>query len=201
MARKVHHKYFTCPSGMTYCTNCDSYKPFDDFHKSKNGPVGRSFYCKSCSRARDQKYKPTRALRNKEKYGISGQEYLEMWNAQGGVCAICGNAEMKIHRGTLAFLSVDHNHQNGKVRGLLCSTCNAGLGAFRDDRELIAKALDYLHSNDEERTQNSRPSKAEKDMQEMQETIEELGRAVRGFPKQLQGDSSDINDLPLFSSN
>lgn len=56
---------------------------------------------------------------------------------QGGVCAACGTAEAT---------QVDHDHVTGRVRGILCLHCNAGMGAFRDDPRLIYQAIDYLSS-------------------------------------------------------
>lgn len=73
-------------------------------------------------------------------YGITSSEYDEMLEAQNGVCAICGQDEQVKTRG----LSVDHCHTTGKVRGLLCSYCNMGLGLFKDDTEVLINAVKYL---------------------------------------------------------
>lgn len=73
-------------------------------------------------------------------YGITSAEYDEMFEAQDGVCAICGQEEQVKTRG----LSVDHCHTTGKVRGLLCSYCNMGLGLFKDDTESLINAVKYL---------------------------------------------------------
>ena len=81
------------------------------------------------------------ATRVKAMYGIEPAEYLEMCNSQQGKCAICGN-EPTTQRG----LHLDHCHDTGQVRGLLCHGCNTGLGAFSDDPELLAKAITYLRS-------------------------------------------------------
>lgn len=183
---------------MSYCTRCDSYKPLDDFAVAKNGPNGRNWYCKSCINDYGQRYKDERRLRSKRKYGISEKEYLALFDAQGGVCAICGKPETKINRGTLSILSVDHNHETGKVRGLLCSACNAGLGNFRDDRELIAKALEYLRDRDDERTTNARADVVDRYAQGDQ-IMRELDMVIKGLPKQLSGNHSDADNLPLFS--
>lgn len=82
----------------------------------------------------------------KKKYGITLDDYNAMLHAQGGVCAICGQPEMRIMRGKVAALSVDHCHTTGKVRGLLCNRCNIGLQMFKDNVELIQKASEYLKS-------------------------------------------------------
>jgi hypothetical protein len=72
-------------------------------------------------------------------YGITLGEYNSMSLAQGGACAICGKPER-----TRRALAVDHNHSTGKVRGLLCWPCNAALGLFMDDKDLLSTAISYL---------------------------------------------------------
>lgn len=74
----------------------------------------------------------------KAKYGITLEQYDQMFNKQGGVCAICGRPP-KIRR-----LAVDHDHKTGIVRGLLCFRCNYGLGFWKDDKQLLGAALTYL---------------------------------------------------------
>jgi hypothetical protein len=78
------------------------------------------------------------------KFGITIDEYDRIFEKQNGVCAICNNPETKIIKGVVAFLSVDHDHKTGKVRGLLCSKCNMGIGYFNDDPFLLNKASQYL---------------------------------------------------------
>lgn len=78
------------------------------------------------------------------RYGITLDEYNEMSESQGHVCAICGNAETSYYGKTLKSLAVDHCHQSNAVRGLLCSACNRGLGFFRDNPETLLNAANYL---------------------------------------------------------
>jgi hypothetical protein len=75
----------------------------------------------------------------KRKYGITIEQYDEMLKAQGGVCAICRKA-----RPEGRTLHVDHDHETGEVRGLLCFRCNNALGDFEEEYELFQKAADYL---------------------------------------------------------
>lgn len=77
------------------------------------------------------------------KYGLSTSKYRTTLANQGGVCKICGRTDAG---GTLRpqqFL-VDHNHRTGKVRGLLCHSCNTGLACFREDRSILESAVLYL---------------------------------------------------------
>lgn len=81
-------------------------------------------------------------------YGITYPAYLSMKRGQGGVCAICKEEETGVHRrGSVEIpldLAVDHCHETGEVRGLLCHKCNKGLGLFKDNPVLLKAAQDYL---------------------------------------------------------
>lgn len=82
----------------------------------------------------------------KSAFGISILEYEELLKLQNNVCAICKNTERvwDSRAGELRRLAVDHCHMTYKVRGLLCTNCNQGLGKFKDDINLLQKALEYL---------------------------------------------------------
>jgi len=80
----------------------------------------------------------------RKKYGITENQYSEIFNLQKGVCYLCGSPETHKYKGTLCKLSVDHNHKTGKVRGLLCNNCNIGLGKFKDNLKVIQKAFTYV---------------------------------------------------------
>lgn len=77
----------------------------------------------------------------KQKYGIGIFEYREMYRLQEGKCAICG--EEKPDKGK-SGLVVDHCHRKESVRELLCSSCNAGLGLFKDNETVLQNAIAYL---------------------------------------------------------
>lgn len=77
-----------------------------------------------------------------DKYGITLEDYDEMLKAQDGKCAICGCKSED--NGRYGVLYVDHNHNNGKIRGLLCESCNLGLGIFKDDIGILNNAIKYL---------------------------------------------------------
>lgn len=77
-------------------------------------------------------------------YGITASEYARMFAAQSGLCAICKRPETMAQRGKVKQLSVDHDHDTGAVRGLLCSACNRALGFFNDDMQRVADASAYL---------------------------------------------------------
>lgn len=78
------------------------------------------------------------------KFGIGLAEYQVMFDAQGGVCAICSKPETAFRKRKLVPLAVDHNHSTGKIRGLLCSACNIAIGALQECPKIISNAADYL---------------------------------------------------------
>lgn len=94
--------------------------------------------------AQEYRKRPEVAERLREKhrvenFGITMEQYRAMSEAQKDVCAICGKPN---HSGWM--LAVDHDHKTGKVRGLLCSNCNRGIGLFKDSSAFLRKAMNYL---------------------------------------------------------
>ena len=83
--------------------------------------------------------------RYKAQYGITLDIYEEMLEKQNGKCYICGNEAN--YNGKPLY--VDHCHDSGKVRKLLCQHCNTGLGMFRDNPELLIKAADYVKEHND----------------------------------------------------
>lgn len=78
----------------------------------------------------------------RKKYGITKNQYDNLLQKQGGGCAICGRVEEPDGR----RLSIDHDHNTGEVRGILCNNCNNGIGSFGDDIEGMHKAISYLQN-------------------------------------------------------
>jgi hypothetical protein len=77
-------------------------------------------------------------------FGIGLAEYSDMLVAQDGKCAICNRPETEERLGVRRALSVDHNHQTGQVRGLLCTACNKAVGLINEDREVLLNMIKYL---------------------------------------------------------
>ena len=103
--------------------------------------------------AAQERYKAAHPERVKDQalrrtYGISFEQYNEMLDAQGGVCAICQSPETKTRKGTVLALSVDHDHATGRVRALLCCACNRTLGLHDDDPEVFDRMAEYLRRFD-----------------------------------------------------
>ena len=142
------------PLGMSYCTRCDNYKDWARFSKDENRRGGLKSICKDCDKLLRTAYYATTKDKSSARmrkrnlnhyYGICEDEYQAMFEAQGGKCAICGEIETGMTKGVLRQnLTVDHDHETGKIRGLLCMACNLALGGFKDRIENLANAIDYL---------------------------------------------------------
>ncbi len=99
----------------------------------------------------DAKRKQVRREKELEnKYGITYSEYLSMLESQDGVCSICGRPEKLLGKGGCTRpLNVDHCHTTGKVRGLLCASCNLALGNLEDSVDYLRAAIKYLEKSNE----------------------------------------------------
>lgn len=128
---------------LTYkkCKDCGETKDISNFSKNKEMADGHISFCNPC---RYKRYARKRAKTDKYwdyqlqwKYGITIEEYNQMLLNQENSCAICG--VKPDYR-----LCVDHRHDAGKVRGLLCRTCNKAIGQLGDTPESLFKAYTYL---------------------------------------------------------
>ena len=126
-------------NGFVWCLTCNDYLHPDFFGKRKidSQKEGHRFtaYCTK----HGKEYNQRQRLHNV--YGISTKEYNEMLDFQDHLCFIC-------HRSDHSYrFAVDHNHETGEIRGLLCNKCNSGiLGWLQDDIEAIKRAISYLET-------------------------------------------------------
>lgn len=128
------------------CSKCGIDKPFGDFHKNPGGPHGLSSQCKECrkeykARNRDKIREKDREYQLKRVYGISKEEHDYLVESQEGICAGCGASSFNQKS---YHLAVDHDHETGTIRGLLCLKCNRILGLAQDNPDLLRKLADYL---------------------------------------------------------
>lgn len=134
---------------MKLCTRCNQTKPLEQFYAASSGRRGSvRTPCISCIATQSKSWAKTNTRRTvskhlKSRYGISIDEFEALSKSQHDVCAICKRPCSSKQR-----LSVDHNHQTGQVRGLLCANCNHGLGHFMDSPELLRKAAIYLKTSE-----------------------------------------------------
>tara|TARA_X000000368_G_C22663084_1_gene550524 strand:+ start:144 stop:602 length:459 start_codon:yes stop_codon:yes gene_type:complete len=121
----------------------------DNYYRSRKDKTLASSYsyeCKECTIKRIKKKDRThphikREQHLKRRYGISLQEYTEMLDRQGNCCATCGSKEPG---GKWKSFAVDHDHKTGKVRGMLCKSCNIALGEVDDSLTTLKRMIEYL---------------------------------------------------------
>lgn len=137
------------------CPKCKSNLSLDMFQKNKRSKDGLQYHCRSCRKELDARPEKRKADRQryhsnresylngyyKRVYGITLSEYKVIFDNQKGVCAIC-NKECSSGK----QLAVDHDHETGQIRGLLCTKCNQGLGMFNDSVDLLNRSISYLES-------------------------------------------------------
>lgn len=148
-------------SGSKKCNKCFCDKQLMDFFKDKNTKDGYTHTCKVCRTAAASAWNiahPDRVRRNDKngsknspekhrnnqlriKFGINHSNYEQMLEKQRGVCSICKSDKPG---GYGKHFNIDHDHVTGKIRGLLCSNCNTGLGLFQDRIEILQNAITYL---------------------------------------------------------
>lgn len=133
------------------CGLCKQYKPLNEFYIDRQKFNGLSTYCKSCCKLKAKgqySRNPERAkqamkkwrkenpernafIKAKSAYGISEEE----WKNLKQMCYICG---------ATTKLRIDHSHQSGRIRGMLCDNCNKGLGFFKDNPSILLRTSDYI---------------------------------------------------------
>jgi DNA-directed RNA polymerase subunit RPC12/RpoP len=159
-----------CPQRTTrtepkVCSKCGELKPASEYHEESNR-YGLQAWCKQCNLQRNREWRERNrehvrayaqhkyrqgdplarrliAWRSelKRRYGLTPEQYEAMLVAQDYRCAICGTESFTdCNRRAL----VDHDHETGEIRGLLCNRCNGGLGLMDDSIELLEKAIRYL---------------------------------------------------------
>ena len=130
-ARKAYHKEY---HAKWYEANKEKRKiQIEDYKKSKpdewRKAIGRKFHLRT-------------------RYNISPEQYEAKLISQNYYCAICGKDVVdNVRNGNPVALSVDHCHKTNTLRDLLCHQCNSGLGQFKDNIEILQKAIDYLHKH------------------------------------------------------
>lgn len=128
-----------CLDGKKRCSTCKETKNLSEFHNNKAQTFGKHSTCKKCLKIIGPAHMRNYFMRIK--YNLTIEKYDQLFENQNGVCKICKKPETAIKNGTLARLSVDHDHVTGAIRGLLCSKCNHGLGNFEDSIENLESAI------------------------------------------------------------
>lgn len=137
---------------MKKCKKCKEIKDLDQFYKRSDTKDKLQSWCKKCdnsNRLHRRRHSPElRQIDNMQrmnrllfqKYGITRDQYNDLFNKQNGKCAICGREQKELN----SALAVDHCHKTGKVRGLLCGNCNASLGLLFESLQTIENLKQYV---------------------------------------------------------
>lgn len=117
------------------CRTCGEDKPSWEFRSNWRRESCLDFNCHAC----------VSDINRLARFGITPEQYLEMLEAQDGLCAICERPERSTDKkGWTKALAVDHDHDTGAIRGLLCANCNKGIGNLGDSVETLIAAAAYL---------------------------------------------------------
>lgn len=140
---------------MKSCSKCKQLKPLTDFCKG-DLKDGRRSDCKNCQLIQVKSYRAAnpdkvkkwnKTAKVKLFYGLTLEKYEELEKLQNGLCAVCGLSNSQKLYNRSVSLHIDHNHETGKIRGLLCHKCNTALGLANDDPTILRKLVDYLEKN------------------------------------------------------
>ena len=145
------------------CNKCETWLPEDrdnfQFRRDANGfrPT-----CKPCLKEAKSKYYKEDLNQEERKnselkriYGIEMVQYTELLESQDMGFAICGTKEPFGKSDRFKFFSVDHCHDTGKIRGLLCNHCNRGIGMLGDKSEIVYNAYKYLLRSEDDSTKGT----------------------------------------------
>ena len=127
------------------CSKCGIEKSLSDYFKDKQKSSGIRPDCKKCNTTKSLNWSKNnkskrKSIQLKYHYNLSNKEYTDLLVSQNYCCAICLKLESSFKR----KLHVDHDHNTGAVRGLLCQYCNWALGHFKDNLENLYRAISYL---------------------------------------------------------
>jgi hypothetical protein len=115
------------------CTKCLQEKSWDEFKLKPGTKRGRSYTCKDCD-----------LLSHKlNKYNITETEYVTLYESQNKACAVCEKELPLMGKST----HIDHDHETGKIRGILCSNCNTALGLLKDNIDIILSLALYKQNS------------------------------------------------------
>jgi hypothetical protein len=121
------------------CFACQKLKPRAEFVVGRPAGVDGAPFCRPCYDRREIDSRigalVRRHYRLRRRYHIGHEQYAQLVKLQRGRCAVCLSGEA---------VDVDHDHERGIVRGLLCGRCNTGVGQLQDDPRIIRRAIDYL---------------------------------------------------------
>ena len=133
---------------MKVCPTCKASKPLDNYWKSQ-------YSCIPCTKEKQKNRWSSRTPKKrleqhlKYKYGVTVSKLEEILKEQNNNCAICKSElpDLLVYENRQRGYAIDHNHDSGEFRGVLCLTCNTLLGMAKDNKDILLSAVDYLEVN------------------------------------------------------
>jgi hypothetical protein len=140
---------------MYTCKKCGIEKPLTEYYKTTDRRSGHKTVCKACIKSDPLSEEKKKYMREyskkyslKTKYNLTEEDYTNLLIEQNHKCAICGIDAQQLSK---KKLYVDHNHETGKVRELLCHNCNVSLGLMKESIQTLSKAIAYLDKHNEQK--------------------------------------------------
>jgi hypothetical protein len=133
---------------MKTCPTCKESKPLQDYWKSQ-------YSCIPCTKEKQKNRWASRSPKKrlhqhlKYKYGVTEEKLIETLDKQNNACAICKESlpDLLVYENRRRGYAIDHNHDSGEFRGVLCTNCNTLLGMAKDNKDILLAAIDYLETN------------------------------------------------------
>lgn len=132
---------------MKLCPVCEETKSLEEYWKGQSA-------CIVCMKHKQKNYWNSRTPKKrleqhlKYKYGITPEQFLAAWEDQSGCCAICSETlpDLLVYENRRRGYAIDHNHDTGEFRGILCLHCNTLLGMAGDNPDILTRAIKYLET-------------------------------------------------------
>lgn len=150
------HKHIGHKFGVgSACKECVRHRQNKDYHTSPKQKITNKKY-RSSPRGKKtrQRYVQTNNYKFnrwkywlRDKYDLTPEQYSQMLADQNSCCKICGQLETAANQYGLMRLAIDHNHNTGEIRGLLCQKCNQAIGLMNENTKVLRKAVEYLEKS------------------------------------------------------
>ena len=133
---------------MKTCPTCKESKPVQDYWKGQ-------YSCIPCTKEKQKNRWASRSPKKrlhqhlKYKYGVTEEQLMKTLKEQNNACAICEETlpDLLVYENRRRGYAIDHNHDSGKFRGVLCTNCNSLLGMAKDNKSILQAAINYLETN------------------------------------------------------
>ena len=153
LARKLEAAVLLFNEGKKKCSVCSEVKPLEEFHNHANHWTKKNKRCKPCQNSNAKAYRKRIGSSEFRWRGIEKEHGVSIWLFHGMLleqrseCPICEQALVVTPKKTVKSPVVDHDHKTGKVRGILCGSCNFALGQLKDNPASMLRAANYIEDH------------------------------------------------------